>query len=106
MPISFGPAIAAAMPGPGIAIEFYPRSAGTGSLGRPRWVGVANWRGGQVLREVKALVPSGWTRAMGLRSRQLQVQQIANGRYRAPDPTYSANNQFVVRRLSPNTRKI
>ena len=107
MPKRFRAAIVAAMPEPGVAIEkFYPRSAGTGSLGRPRWVGVAYWRGGQVLREVKALVPSSWTRAMGLRSRRLQVQEIANGRHRAPDPTYSANDRFVVRRLSPNTRKI
>ena len=30
---------------------------GGGSLGRPRYVAVAYWRGGQVLREAKALVP-------------------------------------------------
>ena len=100
-------AIAAAMPEAGLAIEkFYPRQAGTGSLGRQRWVGVADWRGGPVLREAKALVPSGWVRARGLRTRRLHVQEIADGRYRAPDPWYSANDELVVRRLSPNTRKI
>ncbi len=107
MPKGFRAAIATAMPEAGVEIgKFYPRSAGTGSLGRPRWVGVADWRGGLVLREVKALVPSGWTRAMGVRPRGLRVREIANGRYRAPDPTYFANDRIVVRRLSPNTRKI
>ena len=33
---------------------------GGGSLGRPRYVAVGYWRGGQVLREAKALVPSAW----------------------------------------------
>ena len=28
--------------------------------GRPRYVAVGYWRGGQVLREAKALVPSAW----------------------------------------------
>ena len=100
-------AIAAAMPESGLAIaKYYPRQAGTGSLGRQRWVGVADWRGGPVLREAKALVPSGWVRAQNLKSRGLHVQEIADGRYRAPDPWYSASDELVVRRLSPNTRKI
>jgi hypothetical protein len=100
-------AIAAAMPEAGMAIDkYYPSQAGTGSLGRPRWVGVAQWRGGQVLREAKALVPSGWARARALQTGHLNVQEIARGRYRAPDPWYAANDRLAVRRLSPNTRKI
>jgi hypothetical protein len=100
-------AIAAAMPKAGLPIvKYYPRQAGTGSLGRQRWVGAADWGGGLVLREAKALVPSGWVRAQNLKSRRLHVQEIADGRHRAPDPWYSANNELVVRRLSPNTRKI
>jgi uncharacterized protein (DUF2252 family) len=106
-PKPFRRAIAAAMPEQGLAIKkYYRRQAGTGSLGRQRWVGVADWRGGLVLREAKALVPSGWVRARNLKSRRLHVQEIAAGRHRAPDPWYSANNELVVRRLSPNTRKI
>src|SRR6267142_2480703 len=42
-------------------ILFYTRVAGGGSLGRPRHVAIADWRGGRVLREAKALVPSAWT---------------------------------------------
>jgi uncharacterized protein (DUF2252 family) len=101
-------AIAATMPEAGIVIKkYYPNQAGTGSLGRPRWVGVADWHGGQVVREAKALVPSGWIRANNKKpSQHLHVQEISRGRYRAPDPWYSANDKLAVRRLSPNNRKI
>jgi hypothetical protein len=81
------------------------RSAGTGSLGRPRFVIQADWRGGPVLREAKALVPSGWTYVHG-GSGQLHVEDIATGRARAPDPHYRVVGSILVRRLSPNSRKI
>ena len=32
------------------------RTAGTGSLGRPRWIGVADWQGAPVVREVKVVL--------------------------------------------------
>lgn len=100
-------AIAAAMPEKGLKIQkYYPRQAGTGSLGRQRWVGAADWHNGLVLREAKDLVLSGWIRAHGGETRRLHVQEISEGRYRAPDPWWIANNELVVRRLSPNTRKI
>src|SRR5262249_27042331 len=110
-PKRFRRALQAAMPERDTPIvKFSHRQAGTGSLGRPRWVGVAEWRGGWTLREAKALVPSGWVRATGRtsgrRGRQLRVGEIAAGRYRAPDPWYHADNRLVVRRLSPNTRKL
>ena len=54
---------AAALPDPSITLAYWRRTAGTGSLGRPRWLGYGTWRGGPLLREGKALVPSGWTRA-------------------------------------------
>jgi Uncharacterized protein conserved in bacteria (DUF2252) len=99
-------AIAGAMPERGIDIKFRPRSAGTGSLGRPRWVGLAEWRGGRVVREAKALVKSGWARAFGGGSQGHRCQELAFGRYRAPDPWYDVIDEIVVRRLSPNSRKI
>jgi len=36
------------------------RVAGVGSLGRQRFVVLAQWRGGRVAREAKALAPSAW----------------------------------------------
>jgi hypothetical protein len=100
-------AIVSAMPDRTSEIaKFCPRSAGTGSLGRPRWVGVADWLGSRVVREAKALVGSGWTRIPGRGSPRLRCKEIAFGRYRAPDPWYDVANGVVVRRLSPNNRKI
>jgi uncharacterized protein (DUF2252 family) len=98
--------ILSAMPDGAEILKFTRRTAGTGSLGRPRWVGIADWRGGTVVREAKALVPSGWTLVPGRGSRKLRCLEIAMGRYRAPDPWYDVRKGVVVRRLSPNSRKI
>jgi hypothetical protein len=98
--------IQSAMPDGADIMKYTRRTAGTGSLGRPRWVGVADWRGGTVLREAKALVPSGWVRVPERGSRKIRCLEIAMGRYRAPDPWYDVRKGVVVRRLSPNSRKI
>ena len=41
-------------------LRFAAPSKGGGSLGRPRYVAIAAWRGGHIVREAKALVPSAW----------------------------------------------
>jgi hypothetical protein len=87
-------------------VKFARRSAGTGSLGRPRWVGVADWRGGHVVREAKAIVPSAWCLTHPQRQGVRPGARIAAGSYRAPDPWYRVHRHVVVRRLSPNARKI
>ena len=100
-------AIVGAMPDKTCEItKFSRRRAGTGSLGRPRWVGIADWHGAPVVREAKALVQSGWTRIPGRGSPSLRCEEIALGRYRAPDAWYDVIDATVVRRLSPNNRKI
>lgn len=62
------------------SVRFCSRVAGGGGLGRPRYVAVAFWRGGHILREVKALVPSAWNWAHGDKSRVSHFLEIANGR--------------------------
>jgi hypothetical protein len=99
-------AIADAMPEPQLSIKTARRVAGTGSLGRPRWVGIADWRGAPIVREAKALVTSAWCRAHGAVNRELRAGEIANGRFRPLDPWYRIVDDVVVRRLSPNNRKI
>jgi hypothetical protein len=97
--------IESAMPGKDFEVEkFARRTAGTGSLGRPRWVCMATWRGGRVVREAKAIVSSAWTLAHPQRGDRRAA--AAAGRYRAPDPWYEMQRSVVVRRLSPNARKI
>jgi hypothetical protein len=105
-PKRYRKAVSRAMPDPNVEIDFRPRSAGAGSLGRPRWVGIATWRGGRIIREAKALVTSGWTRAMDRSSGKLRCEDVAFGDYRAPDPWFDFSGSIVVRRLSPNNRKI
>jgi hypothetical protein len=68
-------------------------------------VAVADWHSGPVLRETKALVPSAWIRSHG-GSAKPRCYEVASGRYRAIDPWYAVSGSIVVRRLSPNNRKL
>jgi hypothetical protein len=86
--------------------RFWYRSAGLGSLGRPRWVAQARWCGDWVIREAKGVVPSAWTRVHAGGGRAIRCIEIATGCYRAPDPWYRVVDGVAVRRLSPNNRKI
>jgi uncharacterized protein (DUF2252 family) len=108
IPVTYRTALTRQMPGRDAVIEKFARrpGAGTGSLGRPRWVAVAKWHGGRVVREAKAIVPSAWTLAHGGSARQPAAPRIAAGRHRAADPWYVVTRRLVVRRLSPNARKI
>ncbi len=95
-----------AVPEPPLPMHVAPRGAGAGSRGRLRLVGLADWRGGQLVREVKAALPSGWLLAQGHRAGPLHIKAIAGGRYRCPDPWFDVHGDVIVRRLSPNNRKI
>ena len=86
-------------------LHYYARTAGTGSLGRPRFFGTGMWQGDLIVREAKAMVRSGWALAHG-GSRKLRCEEIASGEYRCPDPTYRLRGHVLVRRLSPNDFKI
>ena len=95
-----------AMPQAGLRLAYARRTAGAGSLGRPRFVGVAHWRGAPVVREAKAALPSAWTRVKGRGAKTLRCYEIATGTHRAPDPWYAVADDVIVRRLSPNNRKL
>ncbi|MER9920553.1 MULTISPECIES: hypothetical protein [unclassified Mesorhizobium] len=91
----------------GSSIERYARiTKGGGSLGRPRFVAVARWRGGRIAREAKALLPSGWDLAVGNAGRANRFDDIVNAPTRAPDPFLHTAHGFIVRRIAPDTRKI
>ena len=99
------------LPGKPEDAAFFSRVAGGGSLGRPRFVVVATWRGGRVVREAKALVPSAWNWAHGTTPRQHKYLELSTGAYRAPDPFLHVDRDaddrdFVFRRLSADSRKI
>ena len=83
-----------------------PRKGG-GGLGRPRYLAVGYWRGGHVLREAKALVPSAWTWAHGSKaSQKSHFLAVANGRYRTPDPFLLVRKKFIFRRVAADSTKI
>src|SRR5581483_1152787 len=67
-------------------VHYASRVSGSGSLGRPRYVAMAEWRGDHVVREAKALVPSAWTWAHAARSHKIRFMELATGKYRSPDP--------------------
>lgn len=106
IPRRFQKALLKALPASSEDIETWPRVAGRGSLGRPRWVAKAVWCGSPLVREAKAVVQSAWSRVHDRKATALRCEQIANGRFRSPDPKYELRGSIVVRRLSPNNRKI
>jgi uncharacterized protein (DUF2252 family) len=107
-PKRYAEALASAMPEDKLQMRTAPRTAGTGSLGRPRWIGVADWRGAPVVREVKVIVSSAWPpgRPCTGAEQAMRNDAAARGKYRANDPWYRLKANLLVRRLSPNNRKL
>jgi hypothetical protein len=87
-------------------IRFAARVAGIGSLGRPRFVAIARWRGGRVVREAKALAPSAWTTFLGRAAEPKASATLAHHAFRSPDPFLTADAGIIVRRLAPDSRKL
>ena len=105
-PAAYLAALTAALPPDAAAPTVAPRTGGTGSLGRPRFVAKLAWNGGPVLREAKGLVQSAWSLKHAPADTAILAAAIAGGRHRAVDPHYRIFGKIVVRRLSPNSRKI
>ncbi len=104
-------AILAAMPARDLDVRFARRVAGLGSLGRPRFVGIASWQGGLVAREAKATAPSAWlwatesttTTATGGGDAYTAILSRA---VRVPDPTVRVVGGWLLRRLAPHCARI
>ena len=107
-PPRYTKALSSSMPEPRLPMRTAPRTAGTGSLGRPRWVGTCQWRGAPVVREVKVILPSAWPPGQRCAAEEQTTRNnaIARGKFRANDPWYRLEGDLLVRRLSPNNRKL
>jgi hypothetical protein len=83
------------------------REAGIGSLGLQRFVAIANWKGGLVAREAKAMVPSAcvWLDRRPRRGQSL-YQRAIEGAVRSHDPFQSIAGTWLIRRLSPDANPI
>jgi hypothetical protein len=86
--------------------RFLHRVAGVGSLGRPRYVQMAWSNGGKIAREAKAWLPSAWGWARGhIKERAYSVRMLKHS-VRQPDPYYSVEDQWVLRRIGPHCGRI
>jgi len=96
-----------ALPSPDLAARIVHRTAGMGSLGRPRYCAVAEWHGGPVAREAKAWAPSAWAWAndVPVNGPSLIKDLLAHAA-RAPDPNFLISDGWIVRRLAPDCDKI
>lgn len=106
-PAAVSRAIRSTLPDPRLAYRLVRREAGTGSLGQVRYVAIAEWNGGCVAREAKALVPSASVWAAGHRGRgQPYYARALRAAIRAPDPFHRVVGSWLVRRLSPDSNPI
>jgi hypothetical protein len=100
-------AIIRMMPERGLEWKSAHRVAGLGSLGRQRYVALAEWRGGSVAREAKALAPSACVWAeQGKGTAPILYQEIINRSVRCPDPFVRLQKRWIVRRLAPDCSRI
>jgi uncharacterized protein (DUF2252 family) len=86
--------------------RFARRTKGGGSLGRPRYIAIATWRGGRIVREAKALVPSAWYWARDTQLSHTHLMELATGPHRAPDPHLHVRDGYIIRQIAPDARKI
>jgi hypothetical protein len=95
------------LPEPNLAYEVRLRRAGLGSLGRPRYVALMQWRGGTVAREVKAMAPSAvcWADKNAPTGEGAFAKLMAQA-VRSPDENFKVQNGWVARRLAPDFIKI
>jgi len=87
-------------------VRFCTRVKGGGSLGRSRYVAVARWSGGHVLREAKALVASAWDWAHERAPDRSVFLELARGRFRSADPFLDVDGGFIYRRIAADSRKV
>jgi hypothetical protein len=107
VPGSARKAIEKLLPAKGMAYRLARRRAGLGSLGRVRLVAIADWHGGRVAREAKALTASALQWLNGKHSSsEILYAQILRRAVRCPDPCVQIRNHWIVRRLSPHCSRI
>jgi uncharacterized protein (DUF2252 family) len=98
--------VKAAMPDRRLAHQVHHRIAGVGSLGRPRFVAVAQLGGAYIARELKAVVPPASVWAAGTRTHSADVMWLLEHSVRVPDPFYRFGRNWITRRLAPDCTKL
>ena len=107
IPKSARKALEAVLPEKGLHYRLAHRVAGLGSLGRQRYVALAEWRGGKVAREAKPLFESACLWANGGEGKtKIRYEQIITQALRVPDPFVRLRGRWIVRRLAPHCSRI
>lgn len=101
-------ALEALLPERGLTYRVAHRIAGLGSLGRERYVALAEWRGGKVAREAKPLLPSACVWANDDKgSNKIFYEEIITKARRVLDPfVHLRGGRWIVRRLAPHCSRI
>jgi hypothetical protein len=107
VPLTAIDAIEHTMPARGLNYRVAHRVAGLGSLGHARYVAIADWHGGRIAREAKAMVSSAcdWAQEHPGPS-EILYQMIVSRAVRCPDPFVQLRGRWIVRRLSPHCSRI
>ena len=95
------------MPEAGLKYRMAHRIAGLGSLGRERYVAIADWRGGKIAREAKTLVTSAYVWALdGKGKKSIFYQDILDRTVRCRDPFVQLRGRWIIRRLAPDCSRV
>jgi hypothetical protein len=81
------------------------RRVGLGSLGKGRFVAIAEWDGGRVARECKALTRSAAVWALNATDMP-SLEDVVLSAVRCPDPFFRTAGGWVIRRLAPDCSRI
>jgi hypothetical protein len=106
VPASARKAIEKMLPVRGLHYRVAHRVAGLGSLGRERYVALAECCNAKIAREAKALAPSACAWAEDVGSRRLSYQEILDQAVRCPDPFVRMKGRWIVRRLAPDCSRV
>ncbi len=81
---------------------------GLGSLGRRRYIALAQWRGGWIAREIKDTLPSAvlWATSTSKEAGNPWLMKTVEAAVRSPDPYYDVRRQWLIRRLAPDCSRI
>jgi Uncharacterized protein conserved in bacteria (DUF2252) len=98
------------LPGRDLKARLSYRISGLGSLGRHRYLALADFEGGLIAREAKQLTDSSWLwawpPAKGHRKTKIHYQEILDRSIRCHDPFVRLREDWIVRRLAPDCSRI
>jgi len=100
-------ALESSLPEPDLPYKLAHRVSGLGSLGRERFMAIANWDGGKIARETKPVTSSACLWANDDEGYEhIFYENIIAYAKRAPDPFLKVRGRWIVRRLAPLCTRI